>query len=724
MNKQRSRVFVSFRLSGMIAGAMLFCAGLAQAQPANDDFEHPTAMYGSQVIGVGDNTGATGQNYEQAHGIGVAYPYASSPGSSDQYPDDPQDTLAVTRYSTNSRTVWFSWLAPFDGVASVALAPEFGFPMVGSIYSGDTIRSLGGIPTTAEENKKPDVVATLPEVAFSSEFIKKFPVFKGRLYRIAVTTAIPPKRDFDHDPYRFDNDLKVWLGTLDSYDPDYGGLTDDDLDDLMGSFTLSISMFNEAPAIEIVTPFYNHEIPVNKAALIEFSMGDTDAPNTPNVYERGIDYILVQATTTTPPPLNPNDAAWQTVAKMAVTDPTRTDYTIAWTPTAAGAYYFRVIGYDIESDTDGQEPPLGGGTGVDRMPSAFTYSESTRVVVSGDAGPTVSITSPADGAKISSNTVSIIPVKVNLAGTNADDVTRIEIYNEYLSNTKRQLLGTITSLKDAGNYTFNFSPLALDGDYKLRAVAYISDGIGYSSGVRWAAETDVDVRIGSGGTVVVPPADSPVLDNTKFVKQLYRDFYKRVSTAKDPVAVYAAQIQAGKKSQSEIALTFANTSTAESHFKPFLNSYYALKDAAPSYTTYKSAASKFNAGGSVASVVQSTIMGDSTLKKLSDNAFISRVFQNTVGRKPIAQELTYWNKRLGANGAGRGTMVVTLSKLSKVKSANKNRVNASYIYLSLLQRSYRSSEASFALNRVKSVSGQQLLIQKILGSTEYQRRFD
>ena len=112
-----------------------------------------------------------------------------------------------------------------------------------------------------------------------------------------------------------------------------------------------------------------------------------------------------------------------------------------------------------------------------------------------------------------------------------------------------------------------------------------------------------------------------------------------------------------------------------------------------------------------------------TYGALDNSAFVTRVYQNVLGRSPEPGGYAYWVGRL-ADGMPRGELMVGFSESAENRQASINSQLIVLTYVGMLRRPPQSSEHANWLADIQAGRADVLsLIDALLQSSEYLARF-
>ena len=225
---------------------------------------------------------------------------------------------------------------------------------------------------------------------------------------------------------------------------------------------------------------------------------------------------------------------------------------------------------------------------------------------------------------------------------------------------------------------------------------------------------------GSGG---------PLPDPVAFVTQQYLDFLRR---APDSVSLtnWVNQLNAGTISRDQLIYTLMNSGESQGRFGPIMRLYSAYFLRLPDYdglmywfnTMYPSV----GAGAGLAQVSNAFASSAEFVSRygaLNNEAFVTLVYQNVLGRDPEPDGFQYWVAQL-RGGLSRGQMMIGFSESAENQSITANGQRITLVYVAMLGRAPTASEHAQWLAEVNAGRASLVsLIAAVLNSAEYAARF-
>jgi len=108
---------------------------------------------------------------------------------------------------------------------------------------------------------------------------------------------------------------------------------------------------------------------------------------------------------------------------------------------------------------------------------------------------------------------------------------------------------------------------------------------------------------------------------------------------------------------------------------------------------------------------------------LTDEQYITLVYQNVLGRAPDAGGFQYYLERLGDGRMTRGQMMIGFSESPEFQQLVVNEVYVTAVYVGMLKRAPDAGGMAFYVNQIESGLPRNGIIVGFMGSPEYRNRF-
>ena len=219
-------------------------------------------------------------------------------------------------------------------------------------------------------------------------------------------------------------------------------------------------------------------------------------------------------------------------------------------------------------------------------------------------------------------------------------------------------------------------------------------------------------------------------DHATFVKQQYLDFWGQTPDS-DTVTNWVSQIKLGFATRAGVVQYLMQSDQFEGRLGPIIRLYTAYFKRLPDYEGlmyWYGNMYPMNGGQGSNLVHVSDAFANSkefviTYGALDNSAFVTRVYQNVLGRSPEPGGYAYWVGRL-ADGMPRGELMVGFSESAENRQASINSQLIVLTYVGMLRRPPQSSEHANWLADIQAGRADVLsLIDALLQSSEYLARF-
>ena len=222
----------------------------------------------------------------------------------------------------------------------------------------------------------------------------------------------------------------------------------------------------------------------------------------------------------------------------------------------------------------------------------------------------------------------------------------------------------------------------------------------------------------------------PLPDPVDFVTQQYQDFLGRAPDSAG-LTYWVGQLNAGTQSRAQLIESLMYSGEFRGRFGPLVRLYTAYFQRLPDYTglmywfdqMYPGSGST---GSSLDQVSQAFAQSGefvATYGPLDNTGFVTRVYQNVLGRAPDADGYAYWAGRLTA-GMSRGQVMLEFSESTENQKAAANSLLITMSYVGMLRRTPDLAGHAWWLSEVNAGRASVLaLINGFLSSPEYAKRF-
>ncbi|MBL8516530.1 MAG: DUF4214 domain-containing protein [Betaproteobacteria bacterium] len=244
-----------------------------------------------------------------------------------------------------------------------------------------------------------------------------------------------------------------------------------------------------------------------------------------------------------------------------------------------------------------------------------------------------------------------------------------------------------------------------------------------------AADCDVDgIPNGVEASVSKSPTvrDNDVFTaNNLFVMQAFRDVLKREATSAE-VTQWSNDLASGAQTRASMIESFFGRADFGGKHAPVARLYLAFFGRTPQWTGQQYWAGQLGAKtlAQIADAFADSAEFITTYGTLDNGPYVTRVYQNTLGRAPTSSELSAGVADLNSGAKTRGSLMTGLSEAGTFVAASKNRVDAILTYWGVLQRRPDDSGYTWWVGQLDSgAKTRAAMISGFIGSPEYRARF-
>jgi len=397
-------------------------------------------------------------------------------------------------------------------------------------------------------------------------------------------------------------------------------------------------------------------------------------------------------------------------------DLTQIDSENAWALINTGGYHSLALKDDgtVWSWGKNSSGQLGDGTTTDRYePTQINFpvdSDGDGIFDSEDAFPTdpaASIDTDNDG----------YPDQWNEGYTNSDSTTELTI-DIFPHDSTEWTDSDDDGVGDNSDMFYNDPAASLD-----------SDGDGYpdewNDGYTQSSST-------TGLILDAYPDDegqwanaAPLNDTTTFVQQVYQDLLSRAADA-GGLAYWVDAIDNQGVPRTQLVEGFLNSAEFGQTVAPVTRLYFAYFNRIPDYSGLMYWIDQYSTGASlphVSDVFAGSAEFIDTYGSLSNEEFVTLVYQNLFDRDPDPGGLTYWTGVLDRNERTRGRVMVDFSESNEYKDLMANQIYVTMTYIGLLRRSPDQGGFTYWVGVMDDGGSGLDLIEGFLTSNEYAARF-
>jgi hypothetical protein len=282
----------------------------------------------------------------------------------------------------------------------------------------------------------------------------------------------------------------------------------------------------------------------------------------------------------------------------------------------------------------------------------------------------------------------------------------------------------------SGNYQLFGAPA---GSYYLRT----SNSQGYAdewynnvkvagSGFPPVGATAVSVTVGSTtSNINFSLSGTPLNNTTEFVKQQYRDFLNREADS-GGLQYWVNLIDTGAMTKAQVIESFFWSQEFGLKIAPIVRLYFAYFLRIPDYAGLMFWINAYSSGwslGGISDFFASSPEFVATYGSLTNEQFVTLVYQNILGRAPEPGGYAFWVNELNSLRRTRGQVMLEFSESAEYKGLSNNKVYVTMMYIGMLRRSPDEGGFNFWVNYLDSGNSGLALIDEFLNSAEYAARF-
>ena len=210
-----------------------------------------------------------------------------------------------------------------------------------------------------------------------------------------------------------------------------------------------------------------------------------------------------------------------------------------------------------------------------------------------------------------------------------------------------------------------------------------------------------------------------------FVTQLYRDLLNR-----DPepggLNYWAGIVSTGSLTRAQVAAAFFHSPEFEQTGMSVIKNYIAVLGRDPEYAGWLYWFTQIHNGASANAVLNAFIASPefhTTYGSLSNNQFVTLVYQNVLGRAPDTGGLNYWLNQLNTGALDRTGIMASFIASPEFTNRVTPRAYANLLYMGFLRRSADSTGLQNWTNTLTQPNSLQDTIGAFITSPEYLNRF-
>jgi Subtilase family/Domain of unknown function (DUF4214)/Divergent InlB B-repeat domain len=214
-----------------------------------------------------------------------------------------------------------------------------------------------------------------------------------------------------------------------------------------------------------------------------------------------------------------------------------------------------------------------------------------------------------------------------------------------------------------------------------------------------------------------------------FVMQQFRDFLKREGDT-GGISFWNSEISAGRETRASMAQVFLASPEYANTVAPMTRLYFGSFVRIPDFDGLAFWTNEFASGRrSLETIAEEFARAPEFVAlygQLANQEFIERIYQNILGRgtNTDVQGAAFWRGELDSARRSRGQVLLAFTESGEYRSVRARDIEVVSLYNAMLQRAASSAEVSADIAALRSGSlNTRSLIQRVIDSTEYRRRF-
>ena len=219
--------------------------------------------------------------------------------------------------------------------------------------------------------------------------------------------------------------------------------------------------------------------------------------------------------------------------------------------------------------------------------------------------------------------------------------------------------------------------------------------------------------------------DNDIFNARLFAMQQYRDFLGREGDS-GGIVFWTNQLSTGSATRAQVISNFFNSSEFQGSTAPVTRLYFAYFLRIPDYGGLQYWVNQYRQGTALDSISQAFAQSQEFINRygaLSNENFVTLVYQNVLGRPPDPGGYSFWLDQLNNGGMSRGQVMLGFSESAEYKQTSFNKVFVVQLYVSMLKRAPDQGGFDSWVNALNGGASGLALIQGFLDSPEYHSRF-
>lgn len=219
---------------------------------------------------------------------------------------------------------------------------------------------------------------------------------------------------------------------------------------------------------------------------------------------------------------------------------------------------------------------------------------------------------------------------------------------------------------------------------------------------------------------------TPLNDNTAFVRQVYLDFLNREPDVAG-LQYWAGELTAGRRIKAQVVEEYLLSTEFQGKIAPVARLYFAYFNRIPDYNGLMYWVNEYASGNRTLNDISDFFaVSDefqTTYGSLNNAQFVNLVYLNVLGRAADPGGLAYWTNELDTAAKTRGQVMTGFSESNEYQTLMSSEVYVTMTYIGLMRRSPDQGGYNYWVGQMDGGRSGQDLINGFLVSPEYQGRF-
>jgi hypothetical protein len=219
--------------------------------------------------------------------------------------------------------------------------------------------------------------------------------------------------------------------------------------------------------------------------------------------------------------------------------------------------------------------------------------------------------------------------------------------------------------------------------------------------------------------------DNDIFNNARwFAMQQYRDYLGREGEPSG-ITYWTNQITSGQQTRAQVIDNFFDSPEFQT-VTPIARLYFAYFLRIPDYGGLLYWVNQSRSGVSLDAISQAFAQSPEFITRygsLNNEAFVTLVYQNVLGRAPDPAGFAYWTGLLNSGAYTRGQVMLGFSESPEYKASSFNKVYVTQMYVGMLRRSPEQEGFDYWVHQMELGQSGLNLINGFLVAPEYHGRF-